>query len=147
MNITDFDPMSLQFSVMSELNESGICSEDGTPLLNVDYFVSATTPEGFRFWRHVGTFGWVNKTIDGHTFAHQMMTIPESFKMPPFGGNAEYLADVAWKLAESLHLSTTRRLNPDKWVFIGTVYGSDAYIQANEEETIAAQEREAERWG
>ena len=145
INIQDYDPMTLEFSVRMEEFESMRHPEDGTPLIGESYFVQAEAPNGVRWLRHVGLVDWMmdcNQYGDILVVRNVMINNVAARNNDPTAPERHASA-----LACSLQASTTRRLNPDVWDYAGACYGSTAYQALGIEEETAALEREAERWG
>lgn len=143
-NINDYDPMTLEFGVIYEDHSSGFHPEDGSECLSQIYFVTATTPDGARFKRHVGTWAWMFEWDDeGYPIAYKT-AIVNGMKCDIPRENLEKIASL---LANDMATSFRYSLDPNDWEFNGAVYGSDAYCSMNIEEETAAFERESEYWG
>jgi hypothetical protein len=145
MKITDTNIMELDFGVIYEDQFAGRHPEDGSELLAQVVFVTATAPDGSRWKRYVGTYGWVTESDpeDGFPLCYQV-AFSDARKV---GETLEVLLDAASKAAANISASATRRLNADVWEECQPVYGSSAYVNGSWEEHNAALEREAERWG
>lgn len=145
MKITDINPTELDFGVVYEDQFAGRHPEDGSELLAQVVYVVATAPNGARWRRYIGTYGWVTECDpeDGFPLCYQAAFTDGRH----VGDTFEILTDAASKAAAKLQASTTRRLNPNAWEEWVPVYGSPTYQNESWEEENAALEREAERLG
>lgn len=144
MKVTDIDTTTLTFEATYEYIATGHFTEDGDELVERAFFVVATTPDGTRFKRCVGYWGWENNIAGAEPFVYRAAFAPEGRRLEGVGEAT--LADAATEITNRLEASPTRRLNPDAWTFAGAVYGSAAYQALNIEEDTIALEREAESW-
>lgn len=134
--ISDYNPMELVFGVAEELAEGMRHPEDGEPLIDSAFFVSAVAPNGVRWYREVGTAIWVSAGTS--EFGDPMVRRTQ---------HPENLREKAEIVADRLMDSKTRRLNTEVWFYVGAVYGSPAYDSLGiEQDTIEWERRENERF-
>lgn len=151
MNITDTNIAELEFGAIYLDRDAGNHPEDGGALISQDWYVVATAPDGSRWIRYMGTYGWdFDIDDDGYPHVFRQVLIPtqdDDGLEPRPDLTCRDLEEATAALAYLLGAAASPRLNPDVWAEWVPVYGSDCYERESWEELTAYGEREAERWG
>jgi hypothetical protein len=109
----------LTFSTCSNLFECGR-DEDGSELIGSHHYVVATSLGGRRFLRIVGSSSWLCVYDDDGEPVYSRTADPVE------------LNNRADAIAEKLNTTSSPNLNPDNWYETEAVYGSDAFVLAEE---------------
>lgn len=139
-SITAYDVQDLEFGVVCEDHFAGHHPEDGSTLRAQVYYVVANAPDGSRFVRYVGTWGWVTgEDEDGYPVCRQAAFHNGRY----LGISQDELAEATAAMANRIQSSNSRKLNADVWVEWMPIYGSEQYIRGYWEEVQSATERES----
>lgn len=129
--INDYDSTELLFDIDSEVYETSTRNEDGNLMEGTIIFLTATTPDGMVFTRMVGNVEWQWALADEEFEDHILIPTADRFALQE---------KAAW-MSTKLNLTDKPRLNPEAWVFMRCVYGSEAYQALNVEEDMLAEEK------